>query len=147
MSCIAPAGASTLGHSLWAFPAVLAMGVVYGYSIFKLIEEATHRDGNSVGLDNLKIAYHDPFFRQAIGNNVRLLLTLPIIIGLALLIAILLYEGMTGWRFHRVAIFIPYMLPVAVVGVLFGQLLTLNGALNSIARHRRTGLLQGRLVR
>jgi len=37
---------------------------------------------------------------------------------------------MRGWRFHRVAIFIPYMLPVTVVGVLFGQLLTLHGALN-----------------
>ncbi len=104
---------------------------VYGYSIYRVLEEATHRDGASVGLDNLKIALNDPFFRIAVGNNLRLLLTLPIIIGIALLIAILLYEGMRGWRFHRVAIFIPYMLPVAVVGVLFGQLLTLHGALNT----------------
>ena len=38
---------------------------------------------------------------------------------------------MRGWRFHRVAVFIPYMLPVTVVGVLFGELLTLHGALNT----------------
>jgi ABC-type sugar transport system permease subunit len=117
--------------ALWAAPAIVAMLFVYGYGIVRLVEEATHRDGASVGLGNLRIALHDPFFRQAVGNNLRLLLTLPIIIGLALLIAILLYEGMTGWRFHRVAIFIPYMLPVVVVGVLFGQLLTLHGAVNS----------------
>ena len=74
---------------------------VYGYGIYRLVEEATHRDGSAVGLDNLHIALNDPFFRQALGNNLRLLLTLPIIIAIALLIAILLYEGMTGWRFHR----------------------------------------------
>ena len=27
---------------------------VYGYSIYRVLEEATHRDGESVGLDNLK---------------------------------------------------------------------------------------------
>jgi ABC-type sugar transport system permease subunit len=103
---------------------------VYGYGIFRLVEEATHRDGRWVGRGNLSIAIHDPFFRQAVGNNLRLMLALPVIVGVALVIAILLYEGMRGWRFHRVAVFIPYMLPVTVVGVLFGQLLTLHGALN-----------------
>ena len=112
---------------------------VYGYSIYRVLEEATHRDGESVGLDNLKIALDDPFFRIAVGNNLRLLLTLPIIIGIALLIAILLYEGMRGWRFHRVAIFIPYMLPVAVVGVLFGQLLTLARRAQHVAADDRPG--------
>jgi ABC-type sugar transport system permease subunit len=115
---------------LWVAPALVAIGFVYGYGIYRLVEEATHRDGRSVGLDNLHIAINDPFFRQALGNNLRLLITLPIIIAIALVIAILLYEGMRGWRFHRIAIFIPYMLPVTVVGVLFGQLLTLHGAVN-----------------
>jgi ABC-type sugar transport system permease subunit len=118
------------------------MVFVYGYGIYRLVEEATHRDGVSVGVGNLHIALNDPFFRQAVGNNLRLLLTLPIIIGIALVIAILLYEGMTGWRFHRVAIFIPYMLPVVVVGVLFGQLLTLHGAVNSALASIGLGRLQ-----
>ena len=48
---------------------------------------------------------------------------------------------MRGWRFHRVAIFIPYMLPVAVVGVLFGQLLTLHGALNTSLQTIGLGVL------
>ena len=37
---------------------------VYGYSIYRVLEEATHRDGESVGLGNLKIALNDPFFRM-----------------------------------------------------------------------------------
>ena len=120
-----------LQPALWAAPAIVSMLFVYGYGIYRLLEEATHREGRSVGLENLRIAVDDPFFRTAVGNNLRLLLTLPVIIGIALVIAILLFEGLRGWRFHRVAVFIPYMLPVTVVGVLFGQLLTLHGALNT----------------
>jgi len=116
---------------VWIAPALIAIGFVYGYSIYRLLIEATHRDGRPVGLGNLRIALDDPFFRTALGNNLRLLLTLPVIITIALVVAVLLHEGMRGWRFHRVAIFIPYMLPVTVVGVLFGELLTLHGALNS----------------
>ncbi|HYX85100.1 MAG TPA: sugar ABC transporter permease [Gaiellales bacterium] len=120
-----------LQPALWAAPAIVSMLFVYGYGIYRLLEEATHREGRSVGLENLRIAVDDPFFRTAVGNNLRLLLTLPVIIGIALVIAILLFEGLRGWRFHRVAVFIPYMLPVTVVGVLFGQLLTLHGAVNT----------------
>ncbi len=43
---------------------------------------------------------------------------------------------MRAGRFHRGVVFIPYLLPVAVVGVLFGQILTLHGLLNSLARRR-----------
>jgi ABC-type sugar transport system permease subunit len=122
----------TLQPLLWMAPALIAILFVYGYGIYRLLIEATHREGGpSVGLDNLRIAIDDPFFRTAVGNNLRLLLTLPLITGLALLVSILLYEGMRGWRFHRVALFIPYMLPVTVVGVLFGEILTLHGPLNT----------------
>src|SRR5713226_504836 len=105
---------------LWIAPAIIAILFIYGYGIFRLVEEATHRDGRAVGLGNLRIVIADPFFRTAVGNNLRLLLTLPVITGIALLLAIVMSEGMPGWRFHRVAVFIPYMLPVTVVGVLFG---------------------------
>jgi ABC-type sugar transport system permease subunit len=126
---------------VWIAPALVAIGFVYGYSIYRLVVEATHRDGRSVGLDNLRIALDDPFFRTALGNNLRLLLTLPVIIAIALTIAILLHEGMRGWRVHRVAIFIPYMLPVTVVGVLFGELLTLHGAVNSTLQSLHLGAI------
>ena len=124
---------------VWIAPALVAIAFVYGYSIYRLVLEATHRDGKSVGLGNLRIALDDPFFRTALGNNLRLLLTLPVIIAIALTIAILLHEGMRGWRVHRVAIFIPYMLPVTVVGVLFGELLTLHGAVNSTLQSLHLG--------
>ena len=108
------------------------MAFVFGYALYRLVDLATHRDGASVGLSNLRLVWSDPPFRTAIGHNVRLLVTLPIIVALALLLSILLYEGLRGWKFHRVALFIPYLLPIPVVGVLFGQILTLHGLLNRL---------------
>jgi ABC-type sugar transport system permease subunit len=107
------------------------MGLVFGYGVYRLVEEALHRERKWVGLDNLRIVVDDPPFRDAVAHNLKLALSLPIIVGLALLIAVLLFEGLRGWRFHRSAVFLPYILPVPVVGVLFGQFLTLHGMLNS----------------
>jgi ABC-type sugar transport system permease subunit len=117
---------------LWIAPALAVISFVFGYGIYRLIEEALHRDGAYVGLGNLHVVFSDPLFRNAVQHNLQLILVgLPLIIAVALLISILLYEGMKGWRFHRGVVFIPYLLPVAVVGVLFGQILTLHGLLNS----------------
>ena len=115
---------------LWLLPALLSIGSVFGYGIYRLVQEALHRDGEWVGLDNLRILIDDPPFRTAVEHNLRLLLTLPIITAVAFVIAALLFERTRGWRFHRWAVFLPYILPVAVVGVLFGQVLTLHGMLN-----------------
>jgi ABC-type sugar transport system permease subunit len=105
---------------------------VFAYGIYRLVEETLHRDGAYVGLGNLRIVFKDPLFKTVVNHNLELIaFGLPLIIAAALLISILLYEGMRGWRFHRGVIFIPYLLPVAVVGVLFGQILTLHGLLNS----------------
>ena len=116
---------------LWIAPAFLSIAFVFGYGVYRVVEEALHREGEWVGLDNLRIVIDDPPFRTAVGHNLRLLLTLPIIIAIALVLAILLYEALRGWRIHRFAVFLPYILPVPVVGVLFGQILTLHGMLNS----------------
>jgi ABC-type sugar transport system permease subunit len=117
---------------LWLAPALAVIAFVFGYGIYRLLYEALHRDGAYVGLGNLHIVFQDPLFRGAVQHNLTLIaFGLPIIIVIALLLSILLYEGMAGWRFHRGVVFIPYLLPVAVVGVLFGQILTLHGLLNS----------------
>lgn len=108
------------------------MGFVFGYGVYRLVQESLHREGAWVGLDNLRIVIDDPPFRTAVGHNLRLLLTLPVIIAIAFLLALLLHERRRGWRVHRFVVFLPYVLPVPVVGVLFGQILTLHGMLNSV---------------
>ena len=52
------------------------------------------------------------------------------LITLAFIIAIALFETRRGMRFYRSAVFLPYVLPIPVVAVVFGQIYQLNGALN-----------------
>ena len=56
------------------------------------------------------------------------------LVALALLISVLLFEGLRGWRFHRWAVFLPFVLPIPVIGVIFGQLLQFNGLVNELLR-------------
>jgi ABC-type sugar transport system permease subunit len=53
---------------------------------------------------------------------------------LALAIALVLYEGVRGWRVYRTLVFLPYMLAIPVLGTTFVYLLSLNGVLNEALR-------------
>ena len=94
-------------------------------------QSALNADGRFVGTENLSLVLKDPAFRTALGHNARLLLAVPVLMALSVLIAILLFESVRGWRFHRAVVFLPYVLPIPVVGVVFGLLLTLNGPVNT----------------
>lgn len=116
---------------MWIAPAAVAMLFVFGYSMVQLLIEATQYKGEWVGFENFGIVLGDPLFRTALWHNVLLLLCVPILIALALILALSLYETVRGQAWFRGIIFLPYILPVTVVGVVLGQVLTLNGALNS----------------
>ena len=49
---------------LWVAPALAVIAFVFGYGIYRLVEEALHRDGAYVGLGNLHIVFRDPLFRR-----------------------------------------------------------------------------------
>jgi ABC-type sugar transport system permease subunit len=115
---------------VWIAPAIAVMLFVFGYSMVDLVRRAFEYQGEWVGLENFGLVVEDPVFRTALFHNARLLLAVPVLVALALLLAILLFEGVRGWRFHRAAVFLPYVLPIPVVAVIFGQVLQLNGLLN-----------------
>lgn len=73
------------------------------------------------GLDNLRRLVEDDLFWNALGNNIQVLLTLPVItVTLALFFAALFARGLRGQRFFRITFFFPQVLSAAVVAVLFG---------------------------
>lgn len=73
------------------------------------------------GLNNLVRLVEDDLFWNALANNLRVLVSLPIItISLALLFAALFARGLRGQRFFRITFFFPQVLSAAVVAVLFG---------------------------
>jgi len=118
---------------LWIAPALAVIVFVFGYSMVALVKTALKYEG-SWTFGNFDITWSDPAFRTALTHNMRLLLAVPVLVVVALLLSVILFEGLRGWRFHRWAVFLPYVLPIPVIGVIFGQLLQLNGLVNQLLR-------------
>ena len=118
----------------WVAPAALTIAFVFGYSLIDVFAQSLQYKGTWAGLDNFMIVVTDPLFRTAILHNAQLLLVVPVLIVIALGLAILLFETRRGMRGYRAALFFPYILPIPVVGVVFGVLLQLNGGLNQALR-------------
>jgi ABC-type sugar transport system permease subunit len=115
--------------AIWIAPALAVVVFVFGYSMVELVKTASTYEG-AWTFDNLQVTWSDPSFKTALTHNARLLLAVPVLVFLSLLLSVLLFEGLRGWRFHRWAIFLPFILPIPVIGVIFGQLLQFNGLVN-----------------
>jgi ABC-type glycerol-3-phosphate transport system permease component len=71
-----------------------------------------------------------------------LLIAVPILVISGVVMAVLLYEQVAGWRFHRTVLFAPYIIAIPVIGIVFSNMLSLNGAINQLLR----GIGLGRLA-
>jgi ABC-type sugar transport system permease subunit len=123
---------------LMLLPALAFLAVVFLYSLARLGYVSVHAgDQGTDGpaqLDAYRFVLNDSIFRQAVRHNLELLLSVPVITVMALLIALILNEGIRGWRLYRTIVFLPYMLAIPVLGTTFVYLLSLNGAVNSSLR-------------
>jgi ABC-type sugar transport system permease subunit len=123
---------------LYLAPATILIVLVFLYPIVDIIRTSllqNNPDGiKTFGTTNYRLVFEDPVFWQALGNNGKLLLSVPVMTVLSLLIAILLFEHVRGWYIYRGIIFMPYVLAIPVVGVTFVYLLGLNGIVNSLLR-------------
>jgi multiple sugar transport system permease protein len=77
-----------------------------------------------VGLENYTKALEDPQFWEALGRvALFLVVQVPIMLGLALLVALAIDSGrLYGAGFFRIAIFLPYAVPAVVAAVMWGFL-------------------------
>jgi ABC-type sugar transport system permease subunit len=130
-----------LAAAVWIAPAGLVMLFVFGWSVVDLFRQAFTYRGAWDGLENFRLVVTDPLFRTALKHNLLLLLTVPVLVAVAFFVAVLLFETRRGHALYRWAVFLPYILPIPVVGVVFGQLLQLNGALNTGLRGAGLGAL------
>jgi ABC-type sugar transport system permease subunit len=126
---------------VWIAPAFVVVAFVFGYSMVELVRQSLEHKGRWVGLENFRLTVTDPAFQTALEHNARLLLAVPVLVVLALVLAALLFEALRGWRFHRTAVFLPYVLPIPVVAVVFAQILQLDGLLNQALRGVGLGAL------
>jgi ABC-type sugar transport system permease subunit len=127
-----------LAPYLYLAPAALVILVVFIYPIISIIQtsltEITADRLQVFGFNNYKLVFADPLFFAALGNNGKLLLTVPFMTILALVISVLLFERVRGWQVYRTAVFMPYILAVPVVATAFIYLLGLNGIINTLLR-------------
>jgi ABC-type sugar transport system permease subunit len=83
----------------------------------------------------------DPEFRQSILNNLKLLLSVPVMLGLGLAIALVLNDRIRGARQYQAIVFLPYVLPATAIGIAFSYLLQYDGVLNSALRYVHLGVI------
>ena len=119
---------------LFLAPALAVLLIVFAYPVFRLLilsfQRPTAGKLHFVGLTNYRAILNDDVFLQAVRNNLALLICVPIMVVVALLLAIFLFERIRGWQFYRTTLFLPYLLPIAVVGLIFSYIFQLSGVLN-----------------
>lgn len=119
-------------------PAFIILVLVIIYPIINMIYQSffTTIAGQDkfVGFRNYKLALSDELFWIALKNNLKLFLTVPLLTAISLIIAAILYHKIWGWRIYRSFIFVPYILAIPVVGIVFSYLLQYNGVVNMLLK-------------
>ncbi|WP_327320049.1 carbohydrate ABC transporter permease [Streptomyces sp. NBC_01235] len=128
----------------WGFigPFVAVFALVFlapiVYSIYLSLFRNQLIGGNQfVGLDNYTRALQDDAFWSAVGRvALFLVIQVPIMLGIALLVALALDSGrLYGKSFFRITIFLPYAVPAVVAtlmwGFMYGTKYGLVGDINS----------------
>jgi len=119
---------------LYLAPTLLALVLVFAYPVVRLVILSMQRRSKGemlfVGLANYRSLFKDDVFLEAVGNNLYLLISVPIMVAVALILAIFLFERIKGWRFYQTTLFLPYLLPIVVVGLIFSYIFQLSGVLN-----------------
>jgi ABC-type sugar transport system permease subunit len=123
---------------LYAAPVVALLGLVFGYPLVRVFDFSFRRirgdSGPWIGLDNYRLVLDDPTFRQAVKHSATLLLAVPVMLVISVLVALVLYERMRGWRVYRSVLFIPFILAVPIVGIVASYMFQFNGVVNSALR-------------
>ncbi|MCJ7512809.1 MAG: sugar ABC transporter permease [Anaerolineales bacterium] len=134
-------------HEPWLYlaPALVMLLAVFGYPFVRLVILSLQRTQAGVpafvGLTNYQLLFRDDVFLQAVRNNLKLLLTVPVTVGLALVLAVFLFERIMGWRLYRMTLFLPYLLPITAVGLVFSYIFQLSGVLNDLLEAIGAGVL------
>lgn len=123
----------------WLLPAFVFIGYVVLIPVLQVIrysftDKTPFTGGEWVGLDNYQRLLTGPdsfMFWRAFRNNLVLLVSIPATVIVGLVIAGILYRGITGSRVYETLIFLPFLPAVAAISVIFIYILGFNGPLNS----------------
>ena len=117
-------------------PVVLILLVFRVYPIVSsLARSFTNWDGlykhDWVGLRNYANFVSDGPFWMILRNTLILLINVPIQVFIGIVLALLLYEKVPGWRFFRAVIYVPQIISAVIIGYLFKVFFGLEGPFNA----------------
>jgi multiple sugar transport system permease protein len=125
-------------------PTLLCIGFIWIPTIASFFLSFTNWRGitaltanNFVGLRNYEVLFTQyPFFWPAVEHNILWLLTFVFIATpIGIFLAVLLDREMRGTRIYQSAFFIPVVLSLAVVGIIWNLMYTSQGFINSVIGH------------
>lgn len=117
-------------------PAFVLVGLIIGYPILNtLFHSFTKWDGlNSDfnGIDNYIAIFKNGQIWLLLRNNLIFLISVPGILMISLIVSVLLFEEVPGWKFFRSAYYLPTILSAVVIGFLMKSMFSPRGVVNTL---------------
>ena len=137
---------SRLAGIAFMLPGLALVGLVLAYPLVQLVHLSLIQSLGDlsiyVGLDNFRVVLDDPVFQNAVRHNIYLLACAPAMVVVSFVLAVLLSEQRRARQFFQTALFVPYVIAIPVIGIVFSNMLTKQGALNTTLGDLGLGFLQ-----
>lgn len=129
---------SRLTPYLYVLPLLALLAFVFGYPLIRIFEFSFKMvrgiNGPWIGLRNYELVLTQSLFWESILHNLQLLLAIPAMVIISLLVSILLYERVAGWRIYRIIVFVPFVLAIPIIAVVMKRMFQFSGPVNEFLR-------------
>jgi ABC-type sugar transport system permease subunit len=98
-----------------------------GETIYRSFTNWDGLTSSLIGLENFRLIFQNPVIIQVFVNSAIFLISVPLILAASVVVAVLVYEGVLGWRVFRFLFFIPNVLSPVIVGALFSTFFLPSG--------------------
>jgi raffinose/stachyose/melibiose transport system permease protein len=129
---------SRLTPYLYVLPLVALLAFVFGYPLVRIFEFSFKQirgiDGPWIGWGNYRLILSQGLFWESVRHNLFLLIAVPVMVAWSLLISIVLYERLRGWKLYRVILFVPYILAIPIIAAVMKRMFLFSGPVNEVLR-------------
>lgn len=124
---------------LAVLPVIIMILVFRAYPIYEVIAKSfTNWDGlfkdDFIGLRNYTNILKSDYFWLTVKNCFIMLINVPLQLFIGIIVAMLLYEKVLGWKFFRSLFYLPQIISAVIVGYLFKIFFSYDGPVNYVVR-------------
>jgi ABC-type sugar transport system permease subunit len=129
---------SRLAPYAYVLPLVALLAFVFGYPLIRIFEFSFKMvrgiDGPWIGLRNYELILSQKLFWESVLHNLQLLLAIPVMVAVSLIVSVLLFERVPGWKIYRIIVFVPFVLAIPIVAVVMKRMFQFSGPVNEVLR-------------